>query len=182
MYNSKIAKFAIRAILCYKKLAVVDGRENGRGKWRKRSRPRDFRGAASLNFSSLEKSVSFWASSSPIMSDAENGAHFTDHDSQQVTLSPDDLDVELHRRQTKGSDFGHESVNPASEALSYDGPAPRLAQKSFSTWPVAIWFIMSSEFCERYDSPGFSLGCCPLVDLPLDLTQSLLTHVDPGVI
>jgi dipeptide/tripeptide permease len=110
------------------------------------------------------------------MSDAENGAHFTDHDSQQVTLSPDDLDVELHRRQTKGSDFGHESVNPASEALSYDGPAPRLAQKSFSTWPVAIWFIMSSEFCERFSFYGLK------AILPEFLKNYLHIHEDTATL
>lgn len=42
------------------------------------------------------------------------------------------------------------SINE-KKSKSYTGRAPKYATKALRTWPVYIWFIMSSEFCERYE-------------------------------
>lgn len=71
----------------------------------------------------------------------------------QVVLTPTDVEVGVHSRNT-GLDVSPSLIGKDDDSLtdlSYSGPAPRVASKSFFTWPVAIWFIMSSEFCERYE-------------------------------
>lgn len=71
-------------------------------------------------------------------------------DDQQVALSPDELESGVRSRNMANGDFITSETATLGQSIGYSGPAPKLASKSFTTWPLAIWFIMSSEFCERY--------------------------------
>lgn len=71
-------------------------------------------------------------------------------DDQQVALSPDELESGVRSRNKTNGDFTSSETATLGQSVGYSGPAPKLASKSFTTWPLAIWFIMSSEFCERY--------------------------------
>ena len=79
----------------------------------------------------------------------QSASDASDADAQQVALSPDELESGVHRRNTTNGDFTSVDGATVGQSLGYSGPAPKLASKSFKTWPIAIWFIMSSEFCER---------------------------------
>jgi hypothetical protein len=87
-----------------------------------------------------------------------NGSTPLDPDFEQVALSPDDLELGVHKRHKQEGDLIASEDKTGPNDLTFSGPPPKLASKSFFTWPVAIWFIMSSEFCERFvDDAEFGL-------------------------